>query len=211
MMMGHFVIIPFLMPFLELNVGFSNSQTPLVYLVGGILTLITSPIIGKLADNKGKFKVFSYMILLAIAPIAMITNMPKIPFYFVLCITGFWFIVSTGRAIPAQAIVSEIVPPARRGSFMNINSSIQQLAVGLASVAAGLIVIKTPENTIENYNITGYISIVVILSCLLIGYRLNKALKHKAAMVHAANSPIHGSAIQPLTLQQEQENISVKG
>lgn len=179
MMMGHFLIIPFLVPFMELNVGFTNAQTPLIYFVGGALTLFTSPIIGRLADKYGKFRMFSYMILLAVVPIALITNMPRIPFYFVLCITGFWFIVSMGRAIPAQAIVSEIVPPARRGGFMNINSSIQQLGVGLASVAAGLIVIKTPENTIQNYDITGYISIVVILSCLLIGYRLHKALGNK--------------------------------
>lgn len=179
MMMGHFLIIPFLVPFMELNVGFTNVQTPLIYMVGGALTLFTSPIIGKWADRLGKFRLFSIMILLGIIPIALITNMPRIPFYFVLAITGFWFVVSTGRAIPAQAIVSEIVPPARRGSFMNINSSVQQLSVGLASVMAGWVVVKTPENTIANYDITGYLSIAVILSCLLTGYRLHKALGKK--------------------------------
>lgn len=202
MMMGHFLIIPFLIPFMELNVGFTNVQTPLIYFVGGALTLFTSPIIGKVADKIGKFRLFSYMILLAVVPIALITNMPAIPFYFVLCITGFWFIVSSGRAIPAQAIVSEVVPPARRGSFMSINSSIQQLAVGLASVIAGLIVVKTPMNKIENYNITGYMSIVIILSCLLVGYRLSKAMKHSKTVL-AGEAPIHGNAAQPLNLKEE--------
>lgn len=182
MMMGHFLIVPFLNPFLEFNMGFSNTQTPMVYFVGGTLTLFTSPIIGKLADKLGKFKLFSYMVLLAVVPIALITNMPHIPFYFVLCITGFWFVVSTGRAIPAQAIVSEIVPPARRGSFMNISSSIQQMAVGLSSVAAGLIIVESDNHTIKNYDITGYVSMVLILSCLLIGYRLNLALQKKGTV-----------------------------
>ena len=176
MMMGHFVIIPFLYPFLENNVGFTSTQTPLLYLVGGALTFITSPIIGRLADKYGKFRLFSYMILLAVIPIALITNMPRIPFYFVLCVTGFWFIVSMGRAIPAQAIISEVVPPARRGSFMNVSASIQQLAVGLASVLAGLIVVKTPDDKILHYDITGYVSIGIILSCLYTGYLLNKAM-----------------------------------
>lgn len=186
MMMGHFLIVPFLNPFLEFNMGFSDTETPMVYFVGGILTLFTSPIIGRLADKLGKFRLFSYMVMLAVIPIALITNMPQIPFYFVLCITGFWFVVSTGRAIPAQAIVSEIVPPARRGSFMNISSSIQQMAVGLASVIAGLIVTKNPDNSINNYDITGYLSIVLILSCLIIGYRLNLALQKKAGTVAKA-------------------------
>lgn len=205
MMMGHFLIIPFLIPFMELNVGFTNTQTPLIYFVGGALTLFTSPIIGKLADRIGKFRLFSYMILLAVVPIALITNMPKLPFYFVLCITGIWFIVSSGRAIPAQAIVSEVVPPARRGSFMSINSSIQQLAVGIASVAAGLIVVKTPENLIANYDITGYISIVVILLCLLIGYRLNKAMKKSQQEVLCEDAPIHGNAAQPLSIKEVED------
>lgn len=180
MMMGHFLIIPFLNPFLEFNMGFSKTMTPLVYVVGGGLTLFTSTIVGRLADKYGKFSVFSIMILLALIPILFITNMPHIPFYFVLCVTGFWFVVSTGRAIPAQAIVSEIVPPARRGSFMSISAAIQQMAVGLASVIAGLVVVKMPDNSIKNYNITGFISIALILSCLLIGMRLKKAIAQKA-------------------------------
>lgn len=179
MMLGHFLIIPFLNPYMEFNVGFTKEQTPLIYLVGGGLTLFTSPLIGRMADKHGKYRIFSLMILMAIVPIALITNMPRIPFYFVLCITGFWFIVSSGRAIPAQAMVSEVVAPASRGSFMSISSSIQQLSVGLASVAAGIIVTKTPENKIEHYDITGYLSIAVILSCLFTGYLLHRVLGQK--------------------------------
>lgn len=209
MMMGHFLIIPFLNPFMELNVGFTTKQTPLIYFVGGALTLFTSPIIGKLADKFGKFRLFSIMIMFAVIPIALITNMPRIPFYFVLCITGFWFVVSTGRAIPAQAIVSEVVPPERRGKFMNINSSVQQFAVGLASIFAGMIVVKTPDNTIQNYDLTGYISIVVILSCLLSAYRLNKAMNSRCDLKKLDHAPIHGSAAQPLSITEEEPSESL--
>lgn len=207
MMMGHFLIIPFLNPFMEFNVGFTTTQTPLIYFIGGALTLFTSPIIGRIADRIGKFRLFGIMIMLAVMPIALITNMPSIPFYYVLCITGFWFVVSMGRAIPAQAIVSEVVPPGRRGSFMNINSSIQQLGVGLASVIAGLIVVKTPDNRIENYNITGYLSIIIILMCLIIGFRLNKAMKYKLKKTKG-DTPLQGSAIQPMSLSQDKEQES---
>lgn len=180
MMLGHFLIIPFLNPFMEFNMGFSKTQTPMVYFVGGLLTLFSSPIIGKLSDKSGKFKMFSYMILLGIFPIAFITNMPHVPFYLVLCVTGFWFIVSSGRAIPAQAMISNVVPPQKRGSFMSFNSSIQQMFVGLASVIVGFIVVRKPDNSIVNYNITGYLSMAVILSCLAIAYSLNKAMTQVA-------------------------------
>ncbi len=111
--------------------------------------------------------------------IALITNLPAIPFYFVLCITGLWFIISAGRFIPAQAMVSHVVPTERRGSFMSFNSSVQQIFVGLASVLAGLIVVKMPDNRLENYEITGYLSIVIILFSIFIATMLNKKLKEK--------------------------------
>ncbi|RYZ51579.1 MAG: MFS transporter [Sphingobacteriales bacterium] len=173
LMMGHFMIIPFLNPFMEFNMGFSKTQTPMIYMVGGGLTLITSPFIGKLADTVGKHRMFVILVLLAVVPIALITNLPDIPFYLVLCITGFWFIVSSGRSIPAQAMISNVVPPERRGSFMSFNSSVQQLFVGLASILAGLIVVNTADNKVVNYEITGYFSIGIILMSIIIASMLN--------------------------------------
>jgi MFS transporter, DHA1 family, inner membrane transport protein len=176
-MMGHFMIIPFLNPFMEFNMGFSKTQTPMIYFVGGGLTLFTSPLVGRIADKLGKFRLFSVMVLLCIIPITIITNLPQIPFYFVLCVTGFWFVVSSGRSIPAQAIISNVVPTERRGSFMSFNASVQQIFVGLASVIAGAVVTKTADNKILDYNITGYISIGITLLSLVAGYQLNKRLK----------------------------------
>jgi predicted MFS family arabinose efflux permease len=183
LMMGHFMIIPFLNPFMEFNMGFSKTQTPLIYMVGGALTLFSSPLLGRIADKIGKHRLFVILVLLAVVPIALITNLPHIPFYLVLCITGFWFIVSSGRSIPAQAMISNVVPPERRGSFMSFNSSIQQIFVGIASVMAGFIVVNTPSNKVLNYEVTGYISIGIILFSLVIVSRLTTRMKRSAMAV----------------------------
>lgn len=182
-MLGHFLIIPFLNPFLEFNKGFSKVQTPMVYMVGGALTLITSPFMGRIADRIGKHRLFVLMALIVIIPIGLITNLPDIPFYLVLCVTGFWFVVSSGRMIPAQAMISNVVQAERRGSFMSINSSVQQIFVGLASVLAGLIVVKTPSNAILHYEITGYIGIVVTLLSIVFVSKLNTRLKLKQTLL----------------------------
>lgn len=179
LMLGHFMIIPFLNPFMEFNMGFSKFQTPMLYMAGGIATLITSPLIGRLADKVGKHKVYFIMAVTSIFPIALITNLPPMPFYLVLCVSGFWFVVSSGRTIPAQAMVSNVVSPERRGSFMSFNSSVQQIFVGLASVLAGLIVVKNPDNSIQNYEVTGYISILITLLTLIFVFRLDTRLKRK--------------------------------
>jgi MFS family permease len=87
----------------------------------------------------------------------------------VLVLFAIWFTLATGRGVTAQAMVSQVVPPASRGSFMSFNSSIQQLGTGAASLVAGWVVIRNADGKIQHYAWLGYISIGILLLCLLLG------------------------------------------
>jgi predicted MFS family arabinose efflux permease len=172
LMLGHFVIIPFLNPYMEFNVGFTTHQRNLVYMVGGIVSFFSSPVIGKMADKYGKHRIFTIFALLSLIPIFLITNMPPIKYYYVLMVTGVWFMLSTGRGIPAQAIISNVVAPEQRGSFMSFNSCIQQLFTGTASLIAGLVIIAGADHKLIHYPWVGYISIAVVLLCVFISSKI---------------------------------------
>ncbi len=172
LMLGHFLIIPFINPYLEFNLGFSKSQTPMVYMIGGACTLVTSPILGRMADRFGKLRIFIVSLLLSLVPIFLITNMGTIPFALVLAIYACWFVFSTGRNIPAQAMISTVVESSQRGQFMSFNSSFQQLFTGFASLIAGLIVTEAPDGSISNYNLVGYLSMVIVSGSLYLAIRL---------------------------------------
>lgn len=169
LMMGHFLIIPFINPYLEFNMGFSKELTPWIYLVGGIASLIAAIYLGKMADKRGKLMVFSISVFLSLFMVLIITKMPNVPFQIVMLFFAIWFIVATGRIVTAQAMISEVVTPAQRGSFMSVNGSIQQLGSGLAALCAGAIVFTDKAGKIHNYNWVGYFSIVVLLVSLLFG------------------------------------------
>ena len=174
LMLGHFMVIPFINPYMEFNIGWSKSETPLIYMVGGSCALISSAIIGRMADKYGKLRVFMICLVLSLIPIFFITNMPPISFYLMLAIFGFWFTFSTGRNIPAQAMITTVVNPSQRGQFMSFNSSFQQLFTGLSSIIAGLIVVKSPNGKIEHYNLVGYLSAAIVFSTLFFAMRLAK-------------------------------------
>jgi MFS transporter, DHA1 family, inner membrane transport protein len=179
LMLGHFLVIPFINPYMEFNVGFTKDQTPMIYMVGGVCAMLSSTFIGKLADKHGKLKVFTVCLLLSLLPIFLITNMPRIPFYYVLIVFGFWFTFSTGRNIPAQAMISTVVNPAERGRFMSFNSSFQQLFTGAASIIAGLIVVRDAQGKIYHYQWVGYLSISIVFLCWFIGRMLASQQKLK--------------------------------
>ena len=172
LMLGHFSIIPFIAPSLVGNVGYSEDKIFLIYLVGGILTIFTAPQVGKIADRRGKYPVFVFFALFSILPIWLITNLWPMPMWVVLVIAGLFFITVNGRMIPMQAIVSIVTMPNKRGGFMSINSSVQQLASGIAATIGGAIVAEGPGGRIEHYSWVGYFSIVLILSCILLAGRV---------------------------------------
>src|SRR5258705_11736895 len=62
LMLGHFLIIPFINPYIEFNKGFSKSLIPMIYLVGGIASLIAALFLGRVADKIGNFPVFLYSV-----------------------------------------------------------------------------------------------------------------------------------------------------
>jgi len=42
--------------------------------------------------------------------------------------------------VPSTAIVASVIKPRNRGSFMSLNSSVQNMTAGIASVVAGILV-----------------------------------------------------------------------
>jgi DHA1 family inner membrane transport protein len=176
LMMGHFLIIPFINPYLEFNMGFSKKLTPMIYLVGGMASLAAAIMLGKFSDKVGKLPVFSWSVIFSLFMVLIITAMPNVHFSLVLTFFAFWFIVATGRAITAQAMISEVVDSDKRGSFMSVNGSVQQLGSGLAALFAGSIVVTEKTGKIAHYNYVGYLSIAVLIGSLVLGRMIFKRL-----------------------------------
>ena len=187
LVLSHFVAIPFIAPYLEKNVGFTKHQISLMYFIGGIVSLIGSPLVGRLSDRIGKHRTLTTFLILSAVPIYLLTNMPRIPYYYVLIVTGLFFLVAGGRMVPAQALITSVVNPRLRGGFMNINSSIMQLGTALAAMISGSIVTKNTAGELEHYPIVGYIGISIGLCCLLIAQFVKAG--------HTANEPDVSTAV----------------
>lgn len=172
MMLGHFSIIPFIAPYMVSNVGLTEHQLSFIYLIGGGLTIFTSPLIGRLSDRIGKFKVYAIFVTCSLLPIFLITNLNPLPLNLVLIVTSMFFIFSGGRSIPAMAMISSVIHPKQRGGFMNVNASLQHLATGIASFVAGLIVLKGNEGKLINYNYVGIIAACASIISIFIASKL---------------------------------------
>jgi predicted MFS family arabinose efflux permease len=173
LMFSHFAVISFMSPYMVKNVGFTESELAYIYLLGGAITMFTAPLIGKLSDRYGKFKIFSIFAVLAVVPLIVLTNLEATSLSVALLFTSIFFIISGGRIIPSQALISSVVDPQHRGSFMSINSSIQQLATGSAAFVTGLVVYTDAQHHFHHFEYVGYASAFLSLVCIVIGRKLN--------------------------------------
>jgi predicted MFS family arabinose efflux permease len=171
-MLSHFSIVPFISPYMVQNVGFTEKQLTYIYLIGGGLTIFSSPLIGRLADRIGRNQVYTVIVLIAMIPTFLITNIEAMPIPVVLCITSLFFIFGAGRFIPSTAMVTSSVRPENRGAFMSFNSACRQLTNGFAAYIAGLVITQGEDGLLYNYNWVGYFAIVMGFMSLLISRRL---------------------------------------
>lgn len=170
-MLTGFSVIPYIALYLTSNVGIDNSYISLIYLCGGIATLMSSRVIGHMADRYGKVKVFRVLAVISLIPLVVTTNLMPVPLWVVLINSTAFFVLVSGRMIPAMAIVSQVVEAKVRGTFMSLVGSVQMLASGLASVIAGMVVTIGVDGRMEHYNLVGYgVALCGLLTFCLVGY-----------------------------------------
>ena len=187
-MFSAFTVVPFLAPYLTANVGMPEEQLDLMYLAGGLATLLTGPLVfGPAADRFGHARVFVFSAALGIIPIALVTNLPPVGLPVILGVTTLMMVMGSGRMISVTALVTGVVEPRRRGSFMSLNSSIQQGAAGAAAFVAGLMISGGEGEPLKGYSSAGYLAIGATLLTLVLVRRLRPAAE--VAQLDAVGAP----------------------
>ncbi|MFD2520726.1 MFS transporter [Emticicia soli] len=177
---GGFLMMPFGSAFAINNLKITQDDLPLIYMITGIASLVIMPIVGRLSDKFDKFKVFAFGTGWAIVMTVIYTNLPPVPLWSILIINILLFAGIMSRMIPSTSLMTAIPQMQDRGAFMSINSSLQQIAGGIASIVAGFIIVqKDRYSPLENYPTLGVISVVIMLICLWLVYKVNVLVKHK--------------------------------
>lgn len=170
LILGQFSIIPFFSPSLVANGGLHENQLPWVYSAGGVMSIISAPLIGRMADRIGKKKVFMVGASFSLLPFFLVTQLRESSLAYILFITVMFFLSMGGRMIPAQAMVTGVVPAHHRGTFMSLASSAVNFSSAIGSYLAGIIIVKSTDGKLLNYDFVGYTALILtIVSLIMVG------------------------------------------
>jgi len=171
---GIFMIIPFISPSMVRNVGLAESDLKYIYLCGGAATVFSARWIGRLCDRLGPFKVFTTVAFISFIPILLITHLPVTPLVLTLCVSTLFMMTGSGRFIPAMTLLSLVIDPKKRGTFMGLENAFRQLSSGAASLIAGLIIYESSSGRLERFGWVGIICVLVTLLSLYFGRKISR-------------------------------------
>lgn len=173
-----FTVIPYITVYSVHNIGISQLDIPLIYLAGGTATLITARLIGHWADARGKVEVYRRVAFAALLPLYVVTHLATAPLLLWIVCTTVFFVLVSGRMIPAMAIITSSAQPKLRGTFMTLNATTQALAMGLATTLAGFIISQDEAGLIVDYSVVGYVAITANLIAIWFVGRIAMHQRH---------------------------------
>jgi MFS transporter, DHA1 family, inner membrane transport protein len=172
LMFGAFAVIPYISTALVANVGVTAAQLPIVYVVGGLLTLASTPAVGRLVDLYGAFPVFARVVPLSAVMMLVMTHLPAVGLAVAAPVVAVLMASNAGRMVSAMSLIMASIEPRRRGGFMSVNSSVQHIASGLGTMCAGLIVEGDAGEPLQHLGTVGILAATITLASLVIARRV---------------------------------------
>lgn len=164
MSLGGYFMMPWGSAFAVNNVGLSQKELPLLFMIVGVSTFMIMPLIGILADKINKFQLFMTASLIMIASVLVYVHLGETTLFVLIVVNIFMMGGIMARMVPSQALTSSVPELHDRGAFMSINASLQQIAGGIAAIIGGKIVWQaSPSAPLMNFDLLGYVVVGVIL------------------------------------------------
>lgn len=176
---GAYMLMPFGTTFAVNNLKIPFESLPILYLVTGIFSMMMGPLIGRAADRFGKFPMFVFGACFTIPMVLIYTHLGPIPLIHLIIVQALFFVGIFSRTIPSQALMSALPSPDKRGSFMAVNASLQQVSGGLSAMLAGLIVVEETGGRLAHFDVLGYILTGTVLVTVVTTWMIRNIVESK--------------------------------
>ncbi len=181
MSLGGYFMMPWGSAFAVNNVGLSQNELPYLFMIVGVSTFLTMPLIGLLADKINKFQLFMSASIVMIAAVLIYVQLGQTTMFILILVNIFMMGGIMARMVPSQALTSSVPKLHDRGAFMSINSSLQQIAGGIAAIIGGKIVWQAnPNAPLMNFDVLGYVVVGVIIINIYLTRRVYLYVERKA-------------------------------
>ncbi|MDF1695772.1 MAG: MFS transporter [Saprospiraceae bacterium] len=177
LVLGDVMFMTFYAAYCTNNLRVQLEDLPLLFGIGGVATILLSPMIGHFVDRLGKLKVFIMGTGLAMIMVGIFSFLGIVSFWTIAVLHTLLFLGITTRMISSTAIATDVPREKERGSFMALDASFQQISGGIAAASAGFMVFQLSDGSVEGYPLLGVVVVVLMMITILLMIVIHRNLK----------------------------------
>ena len=177
---GGYMLMPFGSAYTVHNLGIDILHLPTIYLVSGLFSIVTGPLVGRASDAFGKFPTFVFGSVMSMVMVLIYTHLGQVSLTTAIVVNVLMFVGIFSRMIPSQALISAIPDASQRGSFSAVSASLQQLSGGFGSVLAAAIISENADGSLRHFDWLGYIVVATATVSLVGMYFVQKSVADRA-------------------------------
>lgn len=196
-MFGAFLLIPHLSTYFQFNMDYPREKIGLLYLVGGAVSFVVMQLAGRANDRLGSVSTAWAGCLLLVAVIGACFVL-ELGLPVMLVFVGFMAGMAM-RGVSAQALLSHVPEPARRASFMSLQSAVQHFASGSAATASAWLLVENADKSLGNVPAVGLLTIACMLAMPPMMMRVERRLRSqrpRTASTDSAGGPVAKPAVR---------------
>ncbi len=179
-LMASFVLIPNFPAFIQFNLGYPGERLGLVYLVGGVSSLVTTRVFGPLVDRYGSSRVATgaTVILTVITWAGFVTFIPGLP---VLAVSTSFFVAMSMRGVAYNTLTSQVPLPHERARFQSVQSAVGHGAMAIAAFLSSKLLDAEPSGFLLHFGRVAWTSIALGLTVPILMLSVERRMRARAA------------------------------
>ena len=181
---GAFMLDPYFTTYLTQNLGLSASQLPMVFTITGIVSVITTPVIGYLSEKFNIYKLLSFSSVTLIFFIIYFTNLTNASFTMVTIFMCAGYVSVAVRGVAAGVLITSLPAPNERASFANICNALEQVGGAVAAYLGTMILVQNTDKKLVNFDLAGYFVCISIVITVILMYFSNQYFRRIRSTLH---------------------------
>ncbi len=161
-MFSGFIVIPNIAAFVQKNLGYPREKLGFMYMAGGLASLVSMQIAGRLTDRVGALatSAFGTAVLLTALIFGFAHHEPA---FTPAVIAGLFMTGTSIRAISFNTLTSRVPQPNERGAFMSVQSTMQHVASASGAFVSSHLLTSDTDGKLLGIETVAGISVVISL------------------------------------------------
>ncbi len=178
-MMGGFVLIPNISPYLIRNLGYPREHLGMLYLVGGLCSFATLQVAGRLVDKLGGLKVATPATLLITWVVfeGFVRERPWMP---VIVVFVLWMTAMGFRNVGMQTTTSKVPSPVERARFMSLQSAVQHGSSSLGAMLSTVLLTEGADHRMVGMPRVAIVTVALFAALPLLLAALERVVRREA-------------------------------